>query len=147
MRTLTKVSARLIAAVLAVASAAPLALAQSQSFAAKVTVPFAFATASGQHFQPGVYTIHITGTQTMLIEGAKVSGLAMIQQLAYDGLPAAQGKAVFVHYGAKYYLHSVTASGSSTRLTFARSKEERQSQIAAAKPSPAVELALLQTGR
>ena len=57
MRTLTKVSARLIAAVLAVASLATVAQAQNQSFVASVKVPFAFETASGQYFQPGVYTI------------------------------------------------------------------------------------------
>ena len=52
-----KVPAGLIAAVLAVASSAPAAQAQDVGFAAKMNVPFAFQTASGQHFAPGVYTI------------------------------------------------------------------------------------------
>ena len=147
MRTLTNVSASLIAAVLAVASLAPVAQAQSQSFAAKVNVPFAFQTASGQHFQPGVYTICVTGAQTMLIHGAASSGLAMIQQLADDGLPVSHGKAVFTHYGDKYYLRSVSVAGNSTQLLFASSKAERQSQVASKKSPTAVELAVLQTGR
>ncbi len=147
MRTLTKVSARLIAAVLAVASIAPVVQAQNQLFAARVNVPFAFETASGQHFQPGVYTIRINGTQTMLIRGATTSGLAMIQAQANEGRPAPEGKAVFTHYGDKYYLRSVSVAGSSTRLLFGRSKEERETQIAAGKTPSAVELALLQAGR
>jgi hypothetical protein len=147
MRTLTKVSARLIAAVLAVASVAPAALAQNQLFAARVNVPFAFETSSGQHFQPGVYTIRINGMQTMVIRGATTSGLAMIQAQANEGRPAAQGKAVFTHYGDKYYLRSVSVAGSSTRLLFGRSKEERKIEIANSKTPSAVELALLQEGR
>ena len=148
MRTsmIQKVSAGMFAAVLAVASVAPVAQAQNQRFA-QVNVPFAFETSSGQHFQPGVYTISITGMETMLIRSATSSGLAMIRQQASEGLPVAQGKAVFTHYGDKYYLRSVTVAGSSTRLLFSTSKEERQTQIAAHKTPSAVELALLQAGR
>jgi hypothetical protein len=142
-----KVSARMIAAVLAVASVAPVAQAQYQSFAAQVKVPFAFESSSGQHFQPGVYTISVTGMQTMLIRSATNSGLAKIQEQANEGLPASRGKAVFAHYGDKYYLRSVTVPGSSTRMLFGESKEERQMQIAARKTPSAVELAVLQAGR
>ena len=147
MRTLTKISARLIAAVLAVASVASVAQAQSLSFAARVNVPFAFETASGQHFQPGVYTIRMEGMQTMLIRGATSGGLVVIEEEANEGLPVSQGKAVFMHYGEKYYLRSLSVSGSSTRMLFGSSKEERQSEIAAGKTPSAVELALLQPGR
>jgi hypothetical protein len=147
MRILTKVSARLIAAVLAVATVAPVAQAQNQLFAAQVNVPFAFETSSGQHFQPGVYTIRINGSQTMVIRSTTSSGLAMIQSETYEGRPSPQGKAVFTHYGDKYYLRSVSVAGSSTRLLFAKSKEERETQIANGKTPSAVELALLQAGR
>jgi hypothetical protein len=51
-------------------------------------------TASGKHFGPGVYTIRMNGEQSLIIRGDKASGLAMTQ-LAYDGLPAHEGKAVF----------------------------------------------------
>ena len=147
MRTLTKVSARLIAAVLAVASVAPVAQAQNESFVARVNVPFAFETVSGQQFQPGVYTIRINSMQTMVIRSATSSGLAMIQAQADEGRPSPQGKAVFTHYGDRYYLRSVSVAGSSTRLLFGRSKEERKTQMATGETPSAVELALLQAGR
>jgi hypothetical protein len=147
MRTFTKVSARLIAAFLAVASVATVAQAQNESFVARVNVPFAFETVSGQQFQPGVYTIRINSMQTMVIRSATSSGLALIQTQANEGLPSPQGKAVFTHYGDRYYLRSVSVAGSSTRLLFGRSKEERKIEIANSKTPSAVELALLQEGR
>lgn len=145
MRTFTKVSARLIAAVLAVASTAIVAQAQNRTFAARVNVPFAFETTTGQHFQPGVYTIRDMGMQTMLIGGANANGLT-IYSVDPLGAPVSQGKAIFTHYGDKYYLRSVSTTGSSTRLLFSKSKEERQLQKARAKQSKKVELALMQAG-
>jgi hypothetical protein len=141
-----KVPAGLIAAVLAVASSAPAAQAQSPGFAAKMNVPFAFETASGQHFAPGVYTIRMNGEQSMLIRSNTRSGLALTE-LANDELPATQGKAVFTHYGDQYFLRAVWVAGNTSHLIFARSKAERQSQIAAGKVSTDVEVALLQPGR
>ncbi len=149
MRTLTmlKVPAGLIAAVLAVASLAPAAQAQdlAPGFAAKINVPFTFETALGQHFAPGIYTISMNGENTMLIRGAKTSGL-VLTQLADDSLPATKGKAVFTHYGDKYFLRSVSVAGNND-LFCGRSKAERQLEVGAAKTQTTVELALLQTGR
>jgi hypothetical protein len=146
MRTSTtsQVPAVLIAALLAVASLAPVAKAEDPGFAAKMNVPFAFHTASGQTFAPGVYTMHMNG-QVMLIRGTETAGLAMTQ-LADDGLPATQGKAVFTHYGDQYFLHTVSVAGASSHLLFRTSKAERQSQIAAGKPEAAVEVGLLREG-
>ncbi len=144
--TMLKVPAGLIAAVLAVASLAPVAQAQSSEFAAEMKVPFAFETASGQRFEPGVYTIRIAGQQTLLIRGKATVGLAMTQ-LVNDGLPATQGKAVFTHYGNQYFLHTVSLAGNATHLLCKTSKAERQSQIAAGKTSTAVEVALLREGK
>jgi hypothetical protein len=141
-----KVPAGLIAAVLAVASPAPAAQAQDAGFAAKMNVPFAFQTASGQHFAPGVYTIRMNGQQSMLIRSNTASGLAMTQ-LANDGLPATQGKAVFTHYGDQYFLRAVWVAGNTSHLLCDRSKAERESQIATSKASTAVEVALLKVGR
>ena len=143
--TMLKVPAGLIAAVLAVASLAPVAQAQDSGFAATMKVPFDFQTASGQHFGPGVYTIRMEG-QTMLIRGTGTVGLA-ITQLADDSMPATQGKAVFTHYGDQYFLHAVSVSGKSSHLLFKTSKAERQSKITAGKTSSAVEVAVLQEGR
>jgi hypothetical protein len=147
MRSFNKIIARLAVAAIAIASVTPLTQAQSMSYAAQVNVPFAFQTESGQRFQPGVYTISINGMHTILIRSAVSSGLAMIQEEANVGRPVDQGKAVFTHYGDRYYLRSVSVSGSSTRLLFGRSKGEREAQIAAGKSPSSVELALLQAGR
>jgi hypothetical protein len=142
--TMLKVPAGLIAAVLAVASLAPVAQAQNPGFAAKINVPFAFQTASGQHFGPGVYTIDMDG-QFMLIRGRGTSGLAMTR-VANDGVPATQGKAVFTHHGDQYFLRAVWVAGNASHLLCNTSKAERQSQIAAGKTSTAVEVALLREG-
>ena len=110
-----KVPAGLIAAVLAVASSAPAAQAQDAGFAAKMNVPFAFQTASGQHFAPGVYTMRMNGEQSMVIRSNTTSGL-FLAQLANDEQPPAQGKAVFIHYGDQYYLRTVSVDGNSSHL-------------------------------
>ncbi len=148
MRTLTmlKVPAGLIAAVLAVVSLAPAAQAQDiPGFAARMNVPFAFETSTGQHFNPGVYTIRMNGQETLLIRGTTSAGLMMIQ-MASDGLPAARGKAVFTHYGDSYFLRAVWVAGNNSHLICGRSKGERELQVATGKNPSAVELALLQPG-
>jgi hypothetical protein len=86
-----KVPAGLIAAVLAVASSAQAAQALDAGFAAKMNVPFAFQTASGQHIPPGIYTIRLNGEQSMLIQSNTTAGLT-ITQLASDGVPSTLGK-------------------------------------------------------
>jgi hypothetical protein len=139
-----KVPAGLIAAVLAVASLAPVAQAQVSEFTAKMNVPFAFQTASGQHFDPGVYTISVDG-QFMLIRGRGISGLVMTQ-LAEDDLPATRGKAAFTYYGGQYYLRAVWVAGHANHLLCNTLKAERRSQVAAGKTSTAVEVALLKEG-
>ena len=141
-----KVPAGLIAAVLAVASSAPAAQAQDAGFAAKMNVPFAFQTASGQHFAPGVYTMRMNGEQSMVIRSNTTSGL-FLAQLANDEQPPAQGKAVFSHYGDQYYLRTVSVAGNSSHLICYKSKAERESQIAAGKTSTTVEVAVLKAGR
>jgi hypothetical protein len=139
---ISKVTAGLIATVFAVAPSAPAAQAQDGGFAAKVNVPFAFQIASGQHFAPGVYTIRMNGLQSMLIRSSTAAGLTTTQ-LANDGQPATQGKAVFTHYGDHYFLHAVWVAGNASHLIFDTSKSERQSQISAGKTATPVELALL----
>jgi len=146
MRTsmMLKVPAGLIAAVLTVASLAPVAQAQDSGFAVRMKVPFAFQTASGQHFAPGVYTIQRDG-QFMLIQGAGVSGLALTQ-VTNDSLPATKGKAVFTHYGDQYFLRGLWVAGKASHLLCNTPKVERQSQIATSKTSTTVEVAMLREG-
>jgi hypothetical protein len=143
-----KVPAGLIAVVLAVASSAPAAQAQGAGFAAKMNVPFAFQTGSGQHFAPGVYTIrmHDELSTLMLIRSNTRSGL-VVTQLASDRLPATEGKAVFTHYGDQYFLRAVSVAGETSHLICGKSKAERESQIAAGKPSTTVDVAVLKAGR
>ncbi len=141
-----KVPAGLIAAVLAVASSAPAAQAQDAAFAAKMNVPFAFQTASGQRFAPGVYTIRMNGQHTIVIRSSTNSGL-VLAQMANDALPPTQGKAVFTHYGDQYFLSAVSVADSTSHIICYKSKAERESQIAAGKTSTAVEVALLKAGR
>jgi hypothetical protein len=147
MRTsmLLKVPAGLIAAVLTVASWAPLTQAQDSGFAVRMKVPFAFQTASGQHFAAGAYTIQREG-QFMLIQGAGVSGLALIR-VTNDSLPATKGKAVFTQYGDQYFLRGVWVAGKASHLLCNTPKVERRSLIAVGETSTAVEVALLREGR
>jgi hypothetical protein len=84
--------------------------------------------------------------QTLLIRGTAAAGLVMTQ-VAGDGLPAANGKAVFTHYGGRYFLRAVWVAGNDSHLLCATSKTEHQLQVAAGKPPATVELALLKTGR
>jgi hypothetical protein len=137
MGSFLKLSASLILA------AGSLAQAQDLSFAARVTVPFPFETSSGQHFRPGEYTIRTTGLRTMLIRSGSSSGLALIQEEVGGGATVSRGKAIFSHYGDKYFLRSVALPGTSTRLSFGKSIEERESQAAASRHASTVELALL----
>jgi hypothetical protein len=147
MRNIAKFSARFTAAILAVASLTPFAQAQSEPHAVQLNVPFAFETQLGQHFQPGVYIFSIVNSQSLLIRNANSNGMAMFQRQDNERVSAPQSKAVFTHYGNKYYLYSVSLPGSSTRLQFGRSKAERQSQVASRKPFAATELAFLLPGR
>jgi len=144
--SMSKVPARIITAVLAVASFAPALRAQDSGFKAKVIVPFAFQTAAGQSFAPGVYTIRSEGSATMLIQGASTSGLAMTQ-LANDGQQAEAGKAVFTKYGDKYFLRSVWVAGNSSHLLMNESKAEKRLQVAGNQTPGNVQLALLEPAR
>jgi len=141
-----KVPVSFIATCLVMASQAATSHAQNPNFAARINVPFAFQTSSGQHFAPGLYTIRMTGHAATLIQGSNSSGLAAAL-IACDSLPPAKGKAVFKHYGDRYFLQSISVAGTPSHLLFAASKEERQAQNAATKPSAETEIAVLGVGR
>jgi hypothetical protein len=148
MRNFANVSARLIAGVLAFVTLAPITHAQNLPFAGTVKVPFAFDTATGQHFGPGVYEMRGTGQSGLLIRSATASGIVLVMESGDSGRIISQGKAVFTHYGDKYYLHSVSVSNSSMKLQFGTSKSEKRAQFASNQPKgSAVELALLETNR
>jgi hypothetical protein len=147
MRTLSisKFRAGLFAAVLAVAPLSPALHGQDVGMVAKVNVPFAFETASGHHFAPGVYSVRMESLHTLLIRGDSDSSLTMTS-LEDNGHTAKVGKATFHKYGNEYFLSEITVAGKSRRVTFAKSKAEERAQVAAEKvPATDVELALLET--
>jgi hypothetical protein len=142
--SISKFRTGLFATVLAVA--APLSPAlhgQDLGMIAKVNVPFAFETASGHHFKPGVYSIRMDGPFNALIRGDSDSALTM-STIEDRGEPAKSGTATFQRYGDQYFLTEITVEGSSRRLHFAKSKAEKRAQIAAGGTTPAsAEVALL----
>jgi hypothetical protein len=145
--SISKFRAGLFAAVLAVAPLSSALNAQNVGMLAKVNVPFAFETASGKQFSPGVYTISMENLHTLLIRGASDAGLVMTS-VEDNGQPEKAGKATFKRYGNQYFLSEITVAAKSRHLHFANSKRENRMQIAASKTAPTnVEVALLETAR
>jgi hypothetical protein len=143
--SISKFRAGLFAAVLAVAPLSPALHGQDVGMVAKVNVPFAFETASGHHFAPGVYSVRMEGPYTLLIRGDSDSSLTMTS-IEDNGQTAKVGKATFHKYGNEYFLSEITVAGKSRRVTFTKSKAENRARVAAEKtPATNVELALLET--
>jgi len=143
--SISKFRAGLFAAVLAVAPLSPALHGQDVGMFAKMNVPFAFETASGHHFAPGVYSVRMESLHTLLIRGDSDSALTM-STLEDNGQVAKTGEATFHKYGNQYFLSEITVAGKSRQIHFAKSKAENRAQIAAEKtPATNVELALLET--
>jgi hypothetical protein len=143
--SISKFRAGLFAAVLAVAPLTPALHGQDVGMFAKMNVPFAFETASGHHFAPGVYSVRMENLHTLLIRGDSDSALTMTT-LEDNGQVAKTGEATFHRYGNQYFLSEITVAGRSRQIHFAKSKAENRAQIAAEKTPPTnVELALLET--
>jgi hypothetical protein len=145
--SISKFRAGLFAAVLAVAPLSPALHGQDVGMVAKVNVPFAFETASGHHFAPGVYSVRMESVHTLLIRGDSDSALTMTT-VEDNAETAKTGKAIFRRYGNQYFLSEITVAGRSREMHFAKSKAESRAEIAAEKTPPTnVELALLETTR
>jgi hypothetical protein len=143
--SISKFRAGLFAAVLAVAPLSPALHGQDVGMFAKMNVPFAFETASGHHFAPGVYSVRMESLHTLLVKGDSDSALTMTT-LEDNGQVAKTGEATFHRYGNQYFLSEITVAGKSRQIHFAKSKAENRAQIAAEKtPATNVELALLET--
>jgi hypothetical protein len=143
--SISKFRAGLFAAVLAVAPLSPALHGQDVGMFAKMNVPFAFETASGHHFAPGVYSVRMESLHTLLVKGDSDSALTMTT-LEDNGQVAKTGKATFHRYGNQYFLSEITVAGKSRQIHFAKSKAENRAQLAAEKtPATNVELALLET--
>jgi len=144
---ISKFRAGLFAAVLAVAPLAPALHGQDIGMVAKMNVPFAFETASGHHFAPGVYSVRMDSIHTVLIRGDSDSALTMTS-VEDNGQITKTGNATFHKYGNQYFLSEITVTGKSRQIHFAKSKAENRAQIAAEKtPATNVELALLEATR
>jgi hypothetical protein len=145
--SISKFRAGLFAAVIAIAPLSPALHGQDVGAVAKINVPFAFETASGHHFAPGVYSLRMDSAHTLLIRSASDSALTMTN-VEDNGRTAKTGYASFHKYGNQYFLSEITVAGSSRKIHFAKSKAEDRAQIAAEKTPPTnVELALLKTTR
>jgi hypothetical protein len=145
--SISKFRAGFFAAVLAVAPLSPALHGQDVGMVATINVPFAFETASGHHFAPGVYSVRMEGPAILLIKGRSDSGLTMTK-VEDNRRVAKTGYATFRKYGNQYFLNEITVAGRSRELHFAKSKAEGLAQIAAEKTPPTnVELALLETTR
>src|ERR1700677_4892 len=107
--SISKFRAGLFAAVLAVAPLSPALHGQDVGMIARVNVPFAFETASGHHFAPGVYSVRMEGLHTLLIRGA--SDAALTLSTSEDAQTAERGKATFHRYGHQYFLTEITIAG------------------------------------
>src|ERR1700728_2607916 len=130
--SISKFRAGLFAAVLAVAPLSPALHGQDVGMIARVNVPFAFETASGHHFAPGVYSVRMEGLHTLLIRGDSDSALTMTTS-EDNGQTAKIGKATFRKYGNQYFLSEITVAGRSRQIHMAESKAENRAQIAAEK--------------
>jgi hypothetical protein len=107
----------------------------------KVKVPFAFETGS-KHYPPDTYLIRFDSNHVMELQGHSISGFIMTIS-AESRTPADTGKVVFQRYGGRYYLRQVWTAGSTVGSECAKSREEKQAQIAAQKTNtPNVQLSL-----
>ena len=75
---ISKLRTNLFAAVLAIAPLSPALHSQDLGMLAKVAVPFAFETGTGNHFAAGIYTVRMENEHTLLIKGTTGSGFTMI---------------------------------------------------------------------
>jgi hypothetical protein len=125
-QSISKYCAGLFAAVLIVASSAPIAQAQDARTTGQVNVPFAFETAH-QHFAPGVYTIRLESSSIVAIKGASSSGFVLTQ--AGGNLePASKSKVVFHKYGEHYFLEEIWVAQKAGHLNLVKSDAEKRMQ-------------------
>jgi hypothetical protein len=147
--SMLKFRASIFTAVLALAPLSPASHAQAGDKFARVNVPFAFETGSGQ-YPAGVYTLGMDSPSILIIRGAARSGLAMMKVVEDRGQRTKPGVAIFHKYGNRYFLEEISATGESRHIHLQPSKAEKQAQkqmeTAAVKTAPAnLEVALLET--
>jgi hypothetical protein len=111
----------------------------------RVNVPFAFHNGS-QRMPAGVYSVKIESEHLILLRGHSTSGFVTTNPEI--GKPSNKGKLVFQRYGEQYFLREVWAANSDTGQKCAKSKLEREVEIAQTKVAkPGTELAINQQPR
>ncbi|HEY3988786.1 MAG TPA: hypothetical protein VGM02_05770 [Acidobacteriaceae bacterium] len=111
----------------------------------RVNVPFAFHNGS-QRLPAGVYQVKIASEHVIELRGYSKSGFVVTTPEI--GKPQARGKLVFQRYGGEYFLREVWAANSETGQKCAKSKLEREVEIANTKAAqPGAEVAINQQPR
>ena len=108
----------------------------------RVNVPFAFHNGS-QRMPAGVYNVKMESEHVILLRGYSTSGFVTTNPEI--GKPSNKGKLVFQRYGDQYFLREVWPANSETGQKCAKSKLEREVEIAQTKAAqPGAELAINQ---
>ena len=122
--SMSKISAALVLAALALASQSPALHAQDQTLRSQVTVPFAFEVGS-IHFAPGTYFLNDPREHLLSLRGHSGTALAMDRRETSLS-PATKSKVVFYRYGDRYFLREVWVKGETDHLRCYESKAEER---------------------
>ncbi len=138
----SKLRTYLLACTLGVVAATSAAHGFAQDAEMRVNVPFAFHNGS-QRMPAGVYRVKIQSEHLIMLRGYSTSGFVTTNPEI--GKPSEKGKLVFQRYGDQYFLREVWAANSDTGQKCAKSKLEREVEIAQTKAAqPGAELAINQ---
>ena len=117
----------LLACALAAMASTSYAFAQEQSM--QVNVPFAFHNGS-QPLPAGTYQVEFRSDHVLLLRGRSGSGFVMTNS-ATTHTASGTGKVIFTRYGDQYYLSEVWPQGSETGQLCVKSRQEKETQLAA----------------
>ncbi|HVT97575.1 MAG TPA: hypothetical protein VHE33_08705 [Acidobacteriaceae bacterium] len=98
--------------------------AQVNTYASRVTVPFAF-NCGGQTFAPGTYTIKMENRSFLVVSNLAQSGFAMVQGDT-ETRGNAQGYLMFRKYGDRYFLGEYHPANSLASANVVQTKSERR---------------------
>ena len=104
----------------------------------RANVPFAF-TVGEKSLPAGVYTVRIlnptSDRKVLQIRSENGRSSAIVQTVGVDGALADDAKLVFRRYGNKYFFAQAQMAGDATSLAATRTRTERATQRALARPS------------
>lgn len=130
--SISQVRSALLVCTLAATALASHAYAQGPAM--QVNVPFAFHNGS-QHLPAGVYRVEIEDSHVILLRGRSGSGFVMTNpEIATAS--TSKGKIIFNRYGDQYYLSEVWPQGRDTGQRCAKSRQEKEAELAVNKLAP-----------